>query len=77
MVLDTKPLILGIGEYHETEDGAKVKSSLKRFTETLLPLLKGEQPNVPWRTDFLYEYFWERSLPQVPSLFGLRTERYS
>ncbi|MBI5543920.1 MAG: hypothetical protein HY901_08545, partial [Deltaproteobacteria bacterium] len=42
VVLETRPLVLGIGEYHEVEGGPKVKSALKRFTETLLPLLKGK-----------------------------------
>src|SRR5579885_3594764 len=30
-----------------------------------------------WRTEFLYEYFWERDYPQTPSMLGLRTDRYS
>jgi N-acetylglucosamine-6-sulfatase len=30
-----------------------------------------------WRTEFLYEYFWERDYPQTPTVLGLRTDRYS
>lgn len=30
-----------------------------------------------WRDGFLYEYFWERSFPQTPTMFGVRTDRYS
>ncbi|MBW7863903.1 MAG: sulfatase [Candidatus Hydrogenedentes bacterium] len=30
----------------------------------------------PWREDWLYEYFWERSFPQTPSVLGVRTDRY-
>lgn len=41
-VLASKPLVLGLGEYHEIEGGPKVKSALKRFTETMLPLLKNK-----------------------------------
>lgn len=41
-VLASKPLVLGLGEYHEIEGGPKVKSALKRFTETMLPQLKGK-----------------------------------
>jgi N-acetylglucosamine-6-sulfatase len=41
---------------------------------SLLPLLRGTSD---WRTEFLYEYFWERDYPQTPSVLGLRTDRYS
>ncbi len=34
-------------------------------------LLEGEQ--VPWRDAFLYEYFWERSFPQTPTVLGVHT----
>jgi N-acetylglucosamine-6-sulfatase len=30
-----------------------------------------------WRTEFLYEYAWERSFPQIPTVRGLRTQQYS
>lgn len=39
-----------------------------------LSLLRGEQPE--WREAFLYEYFWERSFPQTPTVLGLHTGRY-
>jgi N-acetylglucosamine-6-sulfatase len=41
---------------------------------SLLPLVRGEGN---WRTEFLYEYFWERDFPQTPTVLGLRTDRYS
>lgn len=41
-VLETKPSVLGIGEYHELEGAPKVRSALKRFTVDLLPLLDGK-----------------------------------
>ncbi len=37
-------------------------------------MLRGE--SVPWREGFLYEYFWERSWPQTPTILGVRTKRY-
>lgn len=37
-------------------------------------MLRGE--SVPWREAFLYEYFWERSWPQTPTILGVRTKRY-
>ncbi len=40
-VLESRPLVLGIGEYHEVESGPRVPSAMKRFTQRLLPLLKG------------------------------------
>ncbi|MSV27874.1 MAG: DUF4976 domain-containing protein, partial [Bryobacterales bacterium] len=42
---------------------------------SLLPLLKGGATN--WRTEFVYEYLWERDYPQTPTVIGLRTDRYS
>lgn len=32
--------------------------------------------DAPGREDFLYEYFWERSFPQTPTVLGVRTDRY-
>jgi N-acetylglucosamine-6-sulfatase len=40
----------------------------------MLPLARGE--TVPWRTDLLYEYYWERNFPQTPTVHALRGERY-
>jgi N-acetylglucosamine-6-sulfatase len=34
------------------------------------------QPDMPWREDFLYEYFWERAYPETPTCLGVRTDRY-
>jgi N-acetylglucosamine-6-sulfatase len=41
---------------------------------SLLPLLGGAGE---WRTEFLYEYFWERDFPHTPTVLGLRTDQYS
>jgi N-acetylglucosamine-6-sulfatase len=41
---------------------------------SLLDLVRGD-PN--WRSEFLYEYFWERDYPQTPTVLGLRTDRHS
>lgn len=38
------------------------------------PLARGQ--SVPWRTELLYEYFWERNFPQTPTLHALRGDRY-
>lgn len=42
---------------------------------SLLPLLTERSPE--WRTEFLYEYFWERDFPQTPTVLGIRTDQYS
>jgi N-acetylglucosamine-6-sulfatase len=39
-----------------------------------LPLMKGEP--VKWRTELLYEYYWERNFPQTPTVHALREGRY-
>jgi N-acetylglucosamine-6-sulfatase len=41
---------------------------------SMLPLARGEA--VPWRTELLYEYYWERNFPQTPTVFALRGDRY-
>ncbi|MDP2997706.1 MAG: DUF4976 domain-containing protein [Bryobacterales bacterium] len=41
---------------------------------SMLELLRG---TTGWRQDFLYEYFWDRTFPQTPTVTGLRTPRYS
>jgi N-acetylglucosamine-6-sulfatase len=41
---------------------------------SLLPLIRGTGE---WRSEFLYEYFWERDFPQTPTVLGLRTDQYS
>jgi N-acetylglucosamine-6-sulfatase len=38
---------------------------------SLRPLL--EARSVPWRSDFLYEYFHEAAAPNVPTLLAIRT----
>jgi N-acetylglucosamine-6-sulfatase len=42
--------------------------------QSFLELAAGKP--VPWRKAFLYEYFWERSFPQTPTVLGVRTDRY-
>jgi N-acetylglucosamine-6-sulfatase len=40
----------------------------------MLPLAQAR--DVPWRTEFLYEYYWERNYPQTPTVFALRGGQY-
>ena len=39
-----------------------------------LPLAQGR--DVPWRSEFVYEYYWERNFPQTPTVHALRGDRY-
>lgn len=41
---------------------------------SLLPLMKGESR--AWRDAVLYEYLWERSFPQTPTMLGVRTRTH-
>lgn len=41
---------------------------------SIVPLLRGE--DVELRDAFLYEYFWERSFPQTPTVLGIRTKTH-
>jgi N-acetylglucosamine-6-sulfatase len=56
-------------------DVAGVKPPPSMHGHSLLPMLTNA--NAPGRTEFLYEYEWERDFPQTPTIYGLRTERYS
>jgi len=42
--------------------------------ESFFELVQGE--DVEWRDAFLYEYFWERSFPQTPTVLGVRTKTH-
>jgi N-acetylglucosamine-6-sulfatase len=40
----------------------------------MLPIARDR--NAPWRSEFLYEYYWERNFPQTPTVHALREDRY-
>jgi N-acetylglucosamine-6-sulfatase len=42
---------------------------------SFLSMLKGGQP-ANWRDKVFYEYYWEWSFPQTPTIFAVRTDRY-
>lgn len=41
---------------------------------SMAPLFAGDQED--WRDRIFYEYFWEPSFPQTPTMFAVRTDRY-
>jgi N-acetylglucosamine-6-sulfatase len=55
-------------------EAANTPAPMTVHGRSLLPLLRGQGA---WRTEFLYEYFWERDYPQTPTVIGLRTDQYS
>jgi len=65
-------LNIDIGPTFLDAAGAPVPSTV--HGRSLLPLIQGTSE---WRKEFVYEYFWERSFPQTPTVIGLRTDRYS
>ncbi len=44
---------------------------------SFVPLLEAApEGRPPWRSSFLYEYFWEWAFPQTPTTFALRTDTH-
>jgi len=54
--------------------GMEMPEEMDPDGSSFLPLLHGE--NMPWREEFLYEYFWEWNFPATPTTFALRGDRY-
>ena len=42
--------------------------------QSFFQLAQGKE--VPWRSHFLYVYYWEKNYPQSPTVFALRGDRY-
>ncbi|KXI27522.1 acetylglucosamine-6-sulfatase [Paraglaciecola hydrolytica] len=65
--IDIAPTILDI---------AGVKKQPQQFEgQSLLPLAKGKKV-AQWRSELLYEYYWEFNYPSTPTTFALRTDDY-
>ena len=56
-------------------DMANLATPVSMHGRSFLPLVKGE--DVSWRDAFVYEYFIDPQAVQTPTIFGLRTEKYS
>ncbi|MBA4149693.1 MAG: sulfatase [Verrucomicrobia bacterium] len=41
---------------------------------SFLPVARGE--SIPWRDALLYEYYWERTFPQTPTMHAVRGDQY-
>lgn len=64
--LDIAPTVL---------DAAGIEAPAHYQGASLLPLAKGEKPT-DWRTELVYEYFWERWAPSTPTIHALVTPRW-
>jgi arylsulfatase A-like enzyme len=64
--LDIAPTVLELA-------GATVPENMQG--RSFLKLLKGQTLN-NWRDKVFYEYYWEYSFPQTPTIFSVRTDRY-
>ncbi len=63
--LDIMPTVL---------DAAGVPAPQGLDGASFLPLL--QKKLTPWRTELLYEYYWERNFPQTPTIHALRGDRF-
>ena len=52
--------------------GVAIPESMQGKSFLRLPI----DPDLPWRTAFLYTYFWEAVFPETPTCFGVRTDQY-
>jgi N-acetylglucosamine-6-sulfatase len=64
--LDIAPTVL---------EAAGLAPQVHHHGRSLLPLARGE-PVANWRTELIYEYFWERWAPSTPTLHALVTPRW-
>lgn len=54
--------------------GVQVPSAMDG--RSMLGLTTGAMDAAEWRQDLLYEYYWEQSFPQTPTVYALRTNRF-
>ncbi len=69
-----EPMVLNIDMAPTILDLAGVKPPASMQGMSFKPLLAGEKPG--WRKSFLYEYFQEKRLSQVPTIAAVRTENW-
>ncbi len=65
--IDIAPTILSIAGVTPPEQAGMEGRSF-------LPFVTGR--DIPWRTHFVYEYYWEWNFPATPTTFAIRTDRY-
>jgi N-acetylglucosamine-6-sulfatase len=70
-----EPMVANIDIAPTLLEAAALKAPDGLDGRSFLPLAQGRA--LAWRDALLYEYFWERNLPMVPTLHALRTERHA
>jgi len=68
MNIDITPTILALA-------GGSMPSGHAVDGQSFLPLLAGEEIS-DWRSEFVYQYFWENSFPHTPTTYAIRGDRY-
>ncbi len=68
------PMILNIDDAPTLLDAAGIPAPPTMQGRSFLPLLRGEE--IPWRSSFLYEYFFERDFAETPTVLGVRTQTH-
>jgi len=71
-VLDPMVLNIDVAPTFVEAAGLPVPGEMQGRSFLQLP----NDPNMPWRKSFLYEYFWEVDYPETPTVLGVRTDRY-
>ncbi len=56
-------------------DAAGIKAPKNYDGRSFYPIAKGKEIK-SWRSDLLYEYYWEFNFPSTPTTFALRTDKY-
>ena len=69
-----KPIVAGLDIMPTVLAASGVPAPAGLDGMSWLPLAQGESPK--WRSELLYEYYWERNFPQTPTLHALRGDRY-
>lgn len=68
MNIDITPTFLDLG-------GGSMPAGHTVDGQSFLPLLAGETID-DWRTEFVYQYFWEHAFPHTPTTYAIRDDRY-
>ena len=67
-------MVLNIDHAPTMLDAAGIPIPETMQGRSFLPVIQGNA--IAWREAFLYEYFWERSFPQTPTVLGVRTDTH-
>jgi len=69
-----KQMVLNIDIAPSILEMAGVRKPSQMQGMSFLPIIQGK--DVPWRSEFFYEYYWESNFPQTPTQYAVRTDQY-